>query len=906
MMRFTRDEVVAATHEYFDGDTIARDVFITKYALKDEEGNFVEKSPAQMHARIARELARIEQKYENPMSVQEIFCLLADVDIDLEDAIKMSLDELVEHDVGFGPVIPQGSPLSGIGNTFRVQSISNCFVIESPYDSYGGILKTDQEQAQIMKRRGGVGFDISSIRPRGLPTKNAAHTTDGIGVFMERYSNTCREVGQGGRRGALMISIDCFHPEVETFINIKRDKVKITGANVSVKIHDEFMQAVIDDSDIILRWPVDAPLEDATIRVTRRARDIWEQIVDAAWFSADPGVLFWDRVIQRSPSDLYASYGYKTTSTNPCGELPLNPGDSCRLLTLDVRRFVREPWTSNANFDYDMFVDVVVKAQRFMDDIIDLEIESVDKILEKIESDPEPQAVKAIEVDLWRKIRENAENGRRTGLGVTAVGDAIAMLGEKYGSDRSVDIIEEIYKHLAIGAYRSTVKMAEERGSFSVFSHELEEKSEFINQILDADPQLRGSYAKYGRRNIGLLTTAPVGSISIMLKSTSGIEPVISLDYKRRRKLTSADAEKKPDYIDDLGDKWEMYTVYHHGLKEWMTTTGNIDPKQSPYWNATAHDVDWEQGIKIQAAAQRWVCHSISRTANVPKNVTHDEIGKIYIEAWKQGCKGITVYRDQSKSGVLITSDDRQSWFDGILDSELEHAIKLHDKHSGVMPSSYSNTIRDMHEVISHRRDPGPNDDVSALMNGASIIPAPKRPKSLKCDIHRTKVTINGQSDTYLVLVGKDESNTPYEIFCGLSKHIDLPKKYAAGSIIKNGKKNGVTTYNLEIPLGNDEHIVLNNIVEQFDNPVFGAFTRTLSLTLRHKIPVNFIVEQLQKRDKHDDIMSFSKAIARVLKEYIPNGTRSHSDKNCPECGSTETVYIEGCVQCMSCGWGKC
>jgi len=827
MSESVKDRAFRETNEYFEGDELAPDVFM-KYALRDGD-HLLETNPDMMHRRLASEFARIEAKYPNPMSEEEIYSLLKN----------------------FADVVPQGSPMSGIGNPHQLQSLSNCFVVDQPHDSYAGILFTDQEQVQIMKRRGGVGFDISTIRPKGQPTSNAARTTDGIGVFMERFSNSTREVAQGGRRGALMLTIDCRHPEIETFIDIKRDLKKVTGANISIRFTDEFMKAVEDNVGFCLRWPVEAHPEDAEIVKMIDAKQVWDKFVDAAWASAEPGALFWDTVVNHGIVDCYRDVGYKTISTNPCGEIPLSPYDSCRLMVVNLTSFVKDPFTDNARFDFDRFNTVVMKAQRLMDDLVDLEVECVDRILEKIEKDPQPKHVKQIERDLWEKIRAAGTNGRRTGLGVTGLGDAIAALNARYGDICSIDITREIYKALAVGAHRSSLIMAKERGAFPVWDYEKEKDHVYLKKVITS---CNGDYTKMwketGRRNIALTTTAPVGSVSCLTRTTSGIEPAFLLSYKRRRKITQGDLTSRVDFVDPMGDKWQEYTVYHHWFKKWMDVTGKTDPRESPYWGGTANDIDWMKSVEIQAVAQEWIDHSISKTCNLPNSATRETVNDVYLQAWKSGCKGFTVYRDGCRTGVLVAAD------------EPKKEKKVDD--------------------------------------GRSI---PKRPKSLPCDIHRANVRNGEASESWLVLIGLNDGK-PYEVFCGIPENIEIPKKYKSGVLIKNGKRDGVTTYNLQVPVGDDENLVFKDIINLFDNPTQGAFSRTVSLALRHEVPLHYVVEQLQK-DKSSDMFSFARVIARVLKGYIKDGTAS-SEKGCPQCGNTELVYQEGCLSCKNCSYSKC
>lgn len=815
----TFKDALGQSIQYFNGDELAANTYLTKYALTSPQGDILEPTPEFMHRRLAKEFARIEKKYPNPISEEEIFGYL--------DKFKY--------------IIPQGSPMSGIGNPFQFTSLSNCFVIESPYDSYGGILKTDQEQVQLMKRRGGVGFDISTIRPKGLLTSNAAKTTDGIGVFMERFSNTCREVAQGGRRGALMLSVSVHHPEIRTFINIKKDLKKVTGANISIRLSDEFMNAVKSDDSYQLRWPVDST--DPTVSQTVSAKDIWNEIIDSAWTSAEPGLLFWDNIKKFSPADAYEEF--QTTSTNPCGEVVLSPYDSCRLLLVNVLSFVENKFTKEASFNYEKFAKVVQVAQRLMDDIIDLELEMIDKLIAKIESDPEPEEVKAIELNLWKKIRKTCVRGRRTGLGLTAIGDAIAAFNVVYGTEESVEVIEKIYKVLAINSYRSSIDMAKERGPFEAWNYETEKDHPFINRIMEAEPSLVSDWKKYGRRNIANTTTAPAGSVSICTQTTSGIEPVFSLSYKRRKKINPNDpTNPNVDFVDDLGDKWQEFTVYHHNFQEWMKVTGLTNVEDSPYFKATANDIDWVMKVKAQAAAQKWICHSISNTTNVPKETTVETVKDIYMAGWELGCKGVTIYRDGSRSGVLVSDEPKK-------------------------------------EVVT-----------KTLVDNF----APKRPEILPCDIYH--FTVKGEK--WNAFVGLLEGR-PYEIFAGRAEYISIPKSKKTGRLKKNG------AYNVIIGEGENE-IIIKDMAHVFENSTESAFTRTISLALRHGTPVQFVVEQLDKgASKENEMFSLSKGLMRVLKSYIKDGTAVVSTKKCPSCGASDSlVYQNGCMLCSSCGDSKC
>jgi ribonucleoside-diphosphate reductase alpha chain len=776
-----------------------------------------------MHHRLSKEFARIEKKYPNPMNEEEIFGLL--------DKFKY--------------IIPQGSPMFGVGNDHFIQSLGNCFVIASPEDSYGSILKTDQEMVQLMKRRAGVGVDISNIRPKGLPTKNAAKTTDGISVFMERYSNSCREVAQSGRRGALMISNHINHPEVETFINIKQNTKKVTGANVSIRITNEFMSAVKNNNDFILRWPINS--KNPTITKTVKAKEVWGQIIHSAWASAEPGLLFWDHIIDNSPADIYAEKypNFKTQSTNPCGELPLGL-DSCRLLVVNLLSFVINPFGKKAKFDFELYATVCQKAQRLMDDLVDLEIEKIEKIIAKINSDPEPDAIKAIELNMWEQFLQSCKQGRRTGTGITALGDCLAALNIKYGSKQSIEMTDEIYKQLMTNTYKSSCIMAGERGAFPIFDKEMEKGHKFISFALSQDKELNTLYNANGRRNVALLTTAPTGSVSTQTQTTSGIEPAYLLSYVRRKKHNPSDKNAKIDFIDHMGDKWQEFNVYHHGVRQWIEITGETDITKSPYHNATANDVDWVASVDLQATAQKYIDHSISKTCNLPNTATEELVSKVYMRAWELGCKGFTVYRDGCRTGVLVNREE-------------------------------------------NKKDARPSNITYSM--------APKRPNELICEIKKVKV----QGEAWTIFVGL-LNNIPYEIFGGLSKYVDIQNKYKFGTIIKNGKVDDITTYNLVV--GEDEdQMTIKDIANVFDNPNYGAFSRTLSLSLRHGVPIQYVVEQLQK-DRHSDITSFSKVMARVLKSYIKDGTKTSAV--CPTCGESGGLkYQEGCLSC-SCGFSKC
>jgi ribonucleoside-diphosphate reductase alpha chain len=834
MKTYTYEEAISASLEYFNDDQIAANVFVTKYALQNEKGKYLELTPDDMHKRLASEFARIENNYPNPMNRHEIFGLFKD----------------------FKYVIPQGSPMSGIGNDYKLQSLSNCFVIEAPADSYAGILKSDQEQVQIMKRRGGVGFDISTIRPKGMITSNAAKTTDGIEVFMDRFSNSCREVAQGGRRGALMLTISVHHPQIMDFIKIKRDLTRVTGANISVRVTDDFMNSVKNDDLYTVQWPVDIDIkkEKPLISNLKNAREVWNALIEGAHASAEPGVLFWDTAKKMTPSDIYEDEGFSSTSTNPCGEIILSPYDSCRLMLVNLTSFIKNPWSDDSEFDWGHYAAVVQKAQRLMDDMIDLEIEQIDKILVKIDKDPESDDVKYYERTLWHNIRQAAIKGRRTGLGITGLGDALAMLGIQYGSEKSVSTTEEIYKWLSLNSYESSIILAKERGSFPIWDLDLEANHPFLDRILSnlLDNRLE-DYRNYGRRNIANTTTAPAGSVSMLTQTTSGIEPAFMLHYKRRKKINPNDENAIVDFVDDLGDKWTEFNVYHHKFKEYMEWSGfwgeeNLENciVDSPYYGATANEIDWSAKVKLQAAAQKWICHAISNTTNLPADIDIETVKDIYMTGWELGCKGVTVYRDGCRSGVLV-SDNNESKSDA--------------------------GFKDQH--------------------------APRRPEILDCEIHQANI----KGEAWTILVGLMDDR-PYEIIGGLSEYVEIPQKYKYGQIRRRPRKSMPSKYDLIIGKNGDA-IEIKDIIKVFDNPNHSSFTRTISLALRHGAPIQFVVEQLQK-DKDADMWSFSKVIARCLKKHIKDGTIG-GDKDCPECGAEDSLkYQEGCIACTSCGASKC
>ena len=834
------NDAVAESKKYFDGDDLAATVWVSKYALKDSFGNIYETSPRQMHERIAAEIERIERKYPNPMSREEVFGLL-------------------DH---FRYVIPQGGPMTGIGNNFQVASLSNCFVIghKHPADSYGGIFRMDEEQVQLMKRRGGVGHDLSHIRPTGSPVLNSALTSTGIVPFMERYSNSTREVAQDGRRGALMLSLSIKHPDAERFIDAKVDTGKVTGANVSIKIDDEFMRAAIAGKKYHQQFPInsDNPRYEQDID----ARKLWDKIIHNAWKSAEPGVLFWDTIIRESVPDCYADEGFVTVSTNPCGEIPLCPYDSCRLLALNLLSYVDNPFKKDAKFNFDKFRSHVAMAMRMMDDIIDLELEKVEQIIEKIAADPEDEDVRRVELELWKKILGMAQKGRRTGLGITAEGDMLAALGLVYGSEEAIAFAVEVQKTLAVEAYRASVKMAAERGAFPVYDAAKEKDNPMIARIREADPELYAEMEKVGRRNIAMLTIAPTGTTSLMSQTTSGIEPVFRTVYKRRRKINPSDKDTHVDYEDETGEKFQEYNVYHHNFVKWLEANGYDTSKlatisdeelgewvaASPYHGATAHDIDWVAKVKMQGAIQKWVDHSISVTVNLPNEVSEELVADVYRTAWECGCKGVTVYRDGCREGVLLDKKQKKKGGDkGAADGSL------------------------------------------------------KRPKSLPADIVRFK---NGQEE-WIAFVGLMDGR-PYEIFTGKLEEdaLYIPRKITKGNIIKVREADGKKRYDFQYTDRYGYTNTVGGISRLFDEE-FWNYAKLISGVLRHGMPIDNVVSLIESLHLNSEtINTWKNGVERALKQYIVDGTKSK--EKCPSCGQETLVYQNGCLTCVSCGYSKC
>ena len=846
---YSYDEAFAASLEYFGGDELAARVWVNKYALKDSFGNIYEKSPEDMHHRIADEVVRIENKYKNPMSAEEVFGLL-------------------DH---FKYIVPAGSPMTGIGNNHQVASLSNCFVVglDGDADSYGAILRVDEEQVQLMKRRGGVGHDLSHLRPKGSPVNNSALTSTGLVPFMERYSNSTREVAQDGRRGALMLAVSIKHPDSEAFIDAKMTEGKITGANVSVRIDDEFMRCATEGKEYTQQFPVDS--DNPVMKNTVDAGKLWEKIVHNAWKSAEPGVLFWDTITRESIPDCYADLGFKTVSTNPCGEIPLCPYDSCRLLSINLYSYVENPFTDKARFDFDLFRRHVAMAQRIMDDIVDMELEKIDLIMEKIKRDPQSDEVKGTEYHLWEKIRRKSGMGRRTGVGITAEGDMIAAMGLRYGTEEATAFSVEVHRTLALAAYRSSVDMAKERGAFEIFDAGREADNPFINRIKDADPQLYADMVKYGRRNIACLTIAPTGTTSLMTQTTSGIEPVFLPVYKRRRKVNPNDTDVHVDFVDETGDSFEEYIVYHSKFIEWMKVNGIDTAKRytqeeiddliarSPYYKATANDVDWLMKVRMQGAIQKWVDHSISVTINLPNNVDEALVNRLYVEAWKSGCKGCTVYRDGSRSGVMIAVEKKK---------------KGSDKNGGTQlpPCSHPQVT----EV---------------------------RPQTLECDV----VRFQNNKEKWVAFVGLLDGY-PYEIFTGLQddeEGIVLPKTITKGKIIKQTNEDGSHRYDFQFENKRGYKTTVEGLSEKF-NPEYWNYAKLISGVLRYRMPIAHVIKLVGSLQlKSESINTWKIGVERALKKYIVDGTEAKGQK-CPVCGQETLVYQEGCLICKNCGSSRC
>ena len=842
---YSYDEAYNASLEYFKGDELAARVWVNKYAVKDSFGNIYEKSPEDMHWRIANEVARVEAKYPNALSSQELF-------------------DLLDH---FKYIVPQGSPMTGIGNDYQIASLSNCFVIglDGSADSYGAIIRIDEEQVQLMKRRGGVGHDLSHIRPKGSPVKNSALTSTGLVPFMERYSNSTREVAQDGRRGALMLSVSIKHPDSESFIDAKMTEGKVTGANVSVKLDDEFMQAAVEGKPYTQQYPIDSPNPMVSKEIDASA--LWRKIVHNAWKSAEPGVLFWDTIIRESVPDCYADLGFRTVSTNPCGEIPLCPYDSCRLLAINLYSYVVNPFTPEAYFDFDLFKKHVALAQRIMDDIIDLELEKIERILEKIDSDPESMEVKGSERHLWEKIYHKSGLGRRTGVGITAEGDMLAAMGLRYGTEEATEFSEKVHKTIALEAYRSSVNMAKERGAFEIYDAEREKNNPFINRLKEADPELYEEMKKYGRRNIACLTIAPTGTTSLMTQTTSGIEPVFMPVYKRRRKVNPNDANVHVDFVDETGDAFEEYVVFHHKFLTWMKINGYDPDKRytqeeidelvakSPYYRATSNDVDWLMKVKMQGRIQKWVDHSISVTINLPNNVSEDLVNQLYVEAWRSGCKGCTVYRDGSRAGVLISTKKKDK--------------KEEEEECRCKPP----------QVVE------------------------VRPKVLEADV----VRFQNNKEKWVAFVGLLDGR-PYEIFTGLQddeEGIVLPKSVTSGRIIKSYDEDGTKHYDFQFENKRGYKMTIEGLSEKF-NKEYWNYAKLISGVLRWRMPIEQVIKLVGSLQlDSENINTWKNGVERALKKYVQDGTEAKGVK-CPNCGHETLVYQEGCLICKTCGSSRC
>ena len=840
---YSYDEAYEASLQYFKGDELAARVWVNKYAVKDSFGNIYEKSPEDMHWRLANEIARIEAKYPNALSPKELF--------DLFDQFKY--------------IVPQGSPMTGIGNDFQVASLSNCFVIglDGSADSYGAIIRIDEEQVQLMKRRGGVGHDLSHIRPKGSPVKNSALTSTGLVPFMARYSNSTREVAQDGRRGALMLSVSIKHPDSESFIDAKMTEGKVTGANVSVKLDDEFMQAAVENRMYTQQYPINSENPQVTKEIN--ASELWKKIVHNAWKSAEPGVLFWDTIIRESVPDCYADLGFRTVSTNPCGEIPLCPYDSCRLLAINLYSYVVNPFTPEAYFDFDLFKKHVALAQRIMDDIIDLELEKIERIMEKIDSDPESDEVKGSERHLWEKIYRKSGLGRRTGVGITAEGDMLAAMGLRYGTEEATEFSENVHKIVALEAYRSSVNMAKERGAFEIYDAKREENNPFINRLKEADPALYEEMRQYGRRNIACLTIAPTGTTSLMTQTTSGIEPVFMPVYKRRRKVNPNDENVRIDFVDETGDAFEEYIVFHHKFLTWMKVNGYDPDKRytqeeiddlvakSPYYKATSNDVDWLMKVKMQGRIQKWVDHSISVTINLPNNVDEDLVNRLYVEAWRSGCKGCTVYRDGSRAGVLISTKKKEN-----------KEEECHCKPPQVVET---------------------------------------RPRVLEADV----VRFQNNKEKWVAFVGLLDGR-PYEIFTGLQddeEGILLPKSVTTGRIIKNYDEEGNKRYDFQFENKRGYKMTIEGLSEKF-NKEYWNYAKLISGVLRYRMPIEQVIKLVGSLQlDSENINTWKNGVERALKKYVQDGTEARGVK-CPNCGNETLVYQEGCLICKTCGSSRC
>ena len=843
---YSYEEVLNTAVKWFDGDDLAATTWMNKYAMKDKNGQFLEQTPDDMHRRMAREFARIEANYKDKGGLNGSFKKLSEYGQNRE---FLSEDRIYNLFKDFKYTIPQGSVMAALGNKNIIASLSNCVVLPEIYDSYGGVFHTDQQLAQLYKRRCGVGVDISNLRPSGMHVSNAAGTTTGAISFMERFSNTTREVAQNGRRGALMLTIDIAHPDVEDFIKIKQDLAKVTGANISIRLSDEFMKAVNDDKEYTHRWPIDS--EDPKVTKTVRARELWETITACAHKTAEPGLIFWDRQHKYSTSSIYP--GYENTSTNPCSEIAMQGGDSCRLIAINLYNFVDEPFSKNAKFDMEKFYEVTYESQRLMDDLVDLELEAISRILNKIDQDPEPDYIKKVERDTWQLLYDAGKNGRRTGLGFTGLGDCIAALGMKFDSNKAIKKIDTIMKEKCRAEFDSSIDMSIERGSFTGFDPKHEKKSEFVDMLKKDLPKVYKRMIENGRRNISISTVAPTGTLSMLAQCSSGIEPVYLLSYKRRRKVNPNDSNARVDFVDASGDSWQEFTVYHPKLKQWMEVTGEKDVKKSPYAGSTAPEIDWIKRVETQATVQKYVTHSISSTINLPEDVAVERVGEIYLEAWKQGLKGITVYRDGSRSGVLVSNDEDKKKRDNVIDAIIE------------------------------------ND-------------APKRPKVLEAEI----VRFQNDYEKWVAVVGL-LNGRPYEIFTGKAEDsFVIPAWLERGSIIKNKSQDGESRYDFQYEDREGYRVTIEGLSRSF-NKEYWNYAKLISGVLRHGMPLPHVVDLIANLNLYSEsINTWKTGVERALKRFIPDGTEA-ADKKCPGCGDPEgLIYEEGCLKCTSCGHSKC
>jgi len=840
----TYDEIREKCIKYFGGDELAASTWMNKYALRDKNGVLQETTPDDMHKRMAHEFARKEKEYADLATMNGKLALLSEYG---QKRTLLTEEKIFEYFKGFKYVIPQGSVMFGLGNKHVIASLSNCVVLPEIYDSYGGIMHTDQQLAQLFKRRCGVGIDISTLRPSGISVNNSAGTTTGAVSFMERFSNTTREVAQNGRRGALMITIDIAHPDVENFVLIKQDLSKVTGANISVRLSDEFMEAVVADKEYTHRWPIES--DSPSVTKTVKARELWNTVIKAAHQSAEPGLIFWDRQHKYSTSSVYP--GFKNVSTNPCSEIAMQGGDSCRLIAINLYNFVDKPFTKDASFNYKKFYEVTYESQRLMDDLVDLELESIERIMNKIQSDKEPAEIKQIEVNTWKLLYDAGKKGRRTGLGFTALGDTMAALNFKFDSTEAMAEVEKIMKTKCDAEFTSSIDMSVERGSFEGYDNKIENTSEFVQMMKKEMPDVYSRMMKLGRRNISISTVAPTGSLSILAETSSGLEPVYLLSYKRRRKINPNDKNAKVDFVDKMGDKWEEFMVYHPKVKTWMDVTGNTDITKSPYAGSTAPEIDWIKRVELQSLVQKYTTHSISSTINLPNDVAVDSVGEIYIQAWKQGLKGITVYRDGSRSGVLIAADDKK---------KKANATQI-----------------------------------------TETVP-PKRPKELEAEVIR----FNNGAEKWIAVVGILDGK-PYEVFTGKADDgINLPLWLEKGWVIKSKSEDGKKRYDFRYKDKDGYNVTIEGLSRSFDKE-FWNYAKLLSGVLRHGMPIPHVVDLIANLNLYDDSINTWKAgVERALKKYIPDGTKS-KDKKCSSCGDEDgLIYEEGCLKCKNCGYSKC